>query len=357
MTILDPTPSKSDITQRISAREERIHINLGPVCNNNCIFCMEEDREMRYVVNSSLTSDHIRSILETNGGGEEVCFTSGEPTLVEQLPEYVAWAKELGYKKRSVMTNGRRLSYMSYAAKLVKAGMNFFYISIHGHMEKLHNSLVRTQGAFDQTVAGLDNIHRLQKFGVTLHTSTVITKRNVVHLPEIYAFLRAHGVQQAVFNVMQANGRANTHFDAIFPPYTQIVTEMKRFLADCDEDEPQAFLVDIPLCTTEGIPDLNRGYVESYVHYEVADLEGGSLQGDDRVAAQARRSEDGVYLEVTRDDLDTVERSKRPECLTCRYESSCEGVWKNYLARYGWDEFQPVLAQSAPTQADRSVAK
>ena len=91
---------------------------------------------------------------------------------------------------------------MSYCAKLVKAGMNFFYVSIHGHTDKLHNGLVRTAGTFEQTVAGLDNVTRLRKFGVSLHTSTVITHRNVKYLGEIYAFLREHGVQQVVFNVM-----------------------------------------------------------------------------------------------------------------------------------------------------------
>ena len=60
------------------------------------------------------------------------------------------------------------------------------------------------------------------------------------------------------------------------------------------------------------------------------------------IAARARRSDDGEFLEVTREDLDDVERSKRPECMSCRYEPQCEGVWKNYLSRHGWDEFEPV---------------
>jgi cyclic pyranopterin phosphate synthase len=349
------TQQTENINERLENREERIHINLGPVCNNNCIFCMEEDRELRYVVNSSLTPERVHKILKANAGAEEVCFTSGEPTLVEELPVYVAWAKELGYRKRSVMTNGRRLSYMSYCAKLVKAGMNFFYVSIHGHTEKLHNALVRTKGAFDQTVAGLDNITKLQKFGVSLHTSTVITKRNVSQLGEIYAFLRAHGVQQVVLNVMQANGRANTYFDQLFPTYTHIVAETQRFLDECPEDQPQAFLVDIPLCTTESLPDFNRGYVEKYVHYEVANLDGGSIESGDQVAAIARRSDDGEFLEVTRGDLDDVAREKRAECATCKHNENCEGVWKNYLQHYGWDEFKPVTASSESVDSARAT--
>ncbi len=341
-TVPTENAAADDIVRRIAHRQERVHINLGPDCNNNCLFCMEEDRDLRAVVNASLTPERIRRILEENAGAEEVCFTSGEPTMVEGLPEYVAWAKDLRFRRRSVMTNGRRLAYMGYAARLVKAGMNFFYISCHGHNRKLHDSLVRSRGAFEQTVAGIENIAKLLKYGVTLHTSTVITKRNVEHLGAIYAFLRERGVQQVVLNVLQANGRAHTNFDRVFPPYSTIVAEVQRFLDECDEVDPPAFLVDIPLCTTESLPDFNRGYVERYVHYEVADVEGGSMDAGDEVAARARRSKDGEFLEVTRADLDDTQRAKRDECRTCKHDASCEGVWKNYIARYGWDEFVPV---------------
>ncbi len=76
------------------------------------------------------------------------------------------------------MTNGRRLSHLPYAALLAKSGMNRFYISIHGHTKKLHEGLTRTPDSFEQTVAGLDTVARLKRFGVELHTSTVVTDRN-----------------------------------------------------------------------------------------------------------------------------------------------------------------------------------
>ena len=33
---------------------------------------------------------------------------------------------------------------------------------------------------------------------------------------------------------------------------------------------------------------------------------------------------------------------KRKECRLCRYDSVCEGVWKNYIKHYGWEEFHPA---------------
>ena len=317
-------------------------MSIGAVCNNNCIFCMEEDREAREVNNGAMTPERVRWILEEHRGAEEVCFTSGEPTTRPELPDFVGWAKGLGYGRISVMTNGRRLSHMPYAVALAKSGMNRFYVSIHGHTKKLHEGLTRTPDSFEQTVAGLDAITKLKRFGVELHTSTVVTDRNLPHLLGIYRFLRSHGVDQVVFNVMQANGRANTFFEQIFPSYTEIAAAFRVFAgqtAEAGEPRPMAFLVDIPMCTTEGVPDFNRGYVEKYRHF---DLDGHAGLP---AAKKPERTQGGRGLGlvmVTRSDLDDEMRDKRAECAECKYDAVCEGVWRNYVRRRGWGEFAPV---------------
>jgi cyclic pyranopterin phosphate synthase len=291
-----------------------------------------------------MTAERVQWILEGHRGAEEVCFTSGEPTTRPELPAFVAEAKKLGYRRISIMTNGRRMSHLPYAAALAKAGMNRFYISIHGHTKKLHEGLTRTPESFEQTVAGLDSVAKLKRFGIELHTSTVITDRNLPHMLDIYRFLRTHGADQVVFNVMQANGRADTYFEQIYPRYTDIAATFRQFCDDVGEDKPMAFLVDIPLCTTERIPDFNRGYVERYRHF---DLESQAAIPDEQKATRAQDGKGKGLVLVTREDLDNQERAKRQECQSCRYDAECEGVWKNYLKRCGWDEFQPVSAPAA----------
>ncbi len=336
-----PEAPNSPIEDRIAHKRERVHVLTGAVCNNNCIFCMEEDRDARYVTNSATTDDVVRYIVENNRDCEELCFTSGEPTLNPRLPLWVSWAKAHGARYVSVMTNGRALSYEAYTRKLVSAGMNRFYVSIHGHDAKLHEGLTRTPKSFDQTLAGIDTVVKFKRYGVDLHTSTVVTKRNLPHLGEIYRFLREHGVDQVVFNVMQANGRADTYFDQIFPRYSEIAAVAAELVRDAATREPRvdAFFVDIPLCTTTAVPDFNRGYVESYVHYEPRGMTHESLVVD---LEERAAGPDGSLIQIRRKDLDEAARQKRPECGECRYNPVCEGVWSNYLRRYGWDEFTPV---------------
>lgn len=334
----------ADQKQKPARPEARIHVNVGPVCNNNCLFCMEEDRQDRRRVNGALTPGRVKAILKRGRGAEEVCFTSGEPTLVDALPRYVSWARALGYPRISVMTNGRRLAYSDYCARLVAAGLSHFYLSIHGHEARLHDGLVRTPGAFAQTVAGLGNVARHP--GVTLHTSTVINKRNLSYLAEIYHFLRGHGVAQVVFNVMQATGRAHAHFQRLFPPYPEIAAAFGLFLEQLDEPRPPVYLVDIPPCATEQLPAHNRGSLEHYVHYEVG--ASTSSPGDDHGAGPSPHREavdGGDMVQISRADHDTWQRTKRPRCLQCVHDDVCPGVWNNYLDRYGWRGLRPVAKE------------
>ncbi|MEM9067009.1 MAG: radical SAM protein HxsC4 [Myxococcota bacterium] len=339
LPLADRADTARDVSARIQEKAERVHILTGPVCNNNCIFCMEEDREGRKILNSQTDDALVDWILEQNAPCEEVCFTSGEPTMNKSLPRWVQKARKAGVDRVSVMTNARALSYLRYAQMLVKAGMNRFYVSIHGHTARLHESLVRTPGAFDQTVEGIRNITKLKRYGVELHTSTVVTKRNLPHLKDIYRFLRALGVDQVVFNIMQANGRADTYFERIFPRYSDIAAEAARFV-EGETGPVMAFFVDIPLCTTTALPDFNRGFVEAYKHYEPDD---GSAGGHDvRLKVLDRAEDEEGPVAVRRSDLDDDLRQKRAECRSCRYDAVCEGVWSNYLKRFGWDEMVPV---------------
>ena len=343
----------SSIVERLAAQDERVHISIGAVCNNNCVFCMEEDRDGRYVNNSAMTPDRVRWILEGHRGAEEVCFTSGEPTTRPELPEFVGWAKSLGYRRISVMTNGRRLSHLPYAAALAKAGMNRFYISIHGHEKKLHEGLTRTPDSFEQTLAGLDTVTKLKRFGVELHTSTVITDRNLPHMLDIYRFLRSHGVDQVVFNVMQANGRADTYFEQIFPRYTEIARTFEAFCRDVGEARPMAFLVDIPLCTTEKIPDFNRGYVERYRHFALDTQAALPIEKKEERAQQGKGR--GRVL-VTRAARGQAERQKRAACRGGRDTHQWGGGGKNYRSRYGGGEMAPVAQDAAGAAAATSPA-
>lgn len=323
-------PADRSYEERLAGSQGWLHIAIGAVCNNRCLFCMEEDRELRAATNGAMTPERVRWLLERQRGAPEVCFTSGEPTTRKELPTFVAWARELGYPRVSLMTNGRRLAYPPYAAALLRAGLNRAYVSLHGHTAALHEGLTRAPGSFAQTEAGLRNLAALRPPGFALHTSTVVNARNLPHLGEIYRFLRARGVDQVIFNVMKTEGGACTHFDALFPSYRDVAAAFARVCREAGEARPMAFLVDIPPCTTMAVPDFNRGFVEHPRRFE---------PGGERPLSPGEAVEGSPGL---RRITHVEPRRKRPDCATCRYDRLCPGVWDDYLARRGWAEFEPV---------------
>jgi molybdenum cofactor biosynthesis enzyme MoaA len=322
------------VVERIRGQGERVHIPLGGVCNNNCLFCMEDDRASRARAAERMTAERVRWVMEQHRDAQELCFTSGEPTTRAELVQFIGWARDFGCRRVSLMTNGRRLAYDAFAKALVDAGLNRVYVSIHGDSRVLHEGLTRTPGSFGQTLQGIGNIARMKPRGVELNTSTVLTSRNVARQAEIYGMLRSVGVDQVVFNALQINARAAQHFNQLLPTYLEVRAQFQRVLETSPDNAAAAFLVDVPMCVTEGLPDRNRGFVERHLHYEA-----------DRGVAREGESPDPMRA-VHTTDLDSEFRCFGEACSTCLRLGSCPGVYTSYVQRFGWSEFVGVRASS-----------
>lgn len=310
--------------------EERFHILVGSSCNNNCVFCMEPREGPRSFGAASVTPERVRRELEAHAGSDEVMFASGEPTLNAAFPTFVRWARELGYGRIGLTTNARRLGYEDYARRLLESGLNHIVVSVHGPDARTHDAQTRTPGSFQQTIAALRTLARLRgAHRFTLHSSTVVGRRNHTRLGEILALLRPFEFDQHVFNVMQPLGRAEPIVELLMARYADVVDEFARCLEALPAPRPETYLVDLPPCTTERLPREVRGYVEA-AFFTAYDADGG---------AELRR---------TREHKEAPNREKRAECARCRYDASCLGVWRAYVRVHGWQEFGPVAGPPAP---------
>jgi MoaA/NifB/PqqE/SkfB family radical SAM enzyme len=310
--------------------EERFHILVGTACNNHCVFCMEPRGDRDRIAATADAPRVIRGELEAHAGAGEVMFASGEPTLNPHLSTYVRWAHELGYRRIGLTTNARRLGYEPYARRLLESGLNHLVVSVHGPDARTHDAQTRSPGSFEQTVAGLRTVARLRRERpLTLHSSTVVGRRNHLRLAEIFALLRTFELDQYVFNVMQPLGRAAPIVDQLMARYADVVDAFARFLGSLPSPRPELYLVDLPPCTTEKLPREVRGYVEAAVF---------AALGEDG-AAEVRR---------TRVHKDAANREKRADCASCRHDGSCLGVWRAYARAHGWDEFVPVPPRGSP---------
>jgi MoaA/NifB/PqqE/SkfB family radical SAM enzyme len=314
---------------------ERFHVLAGEVCNNNCVFCMEHDGAGRTFGEARATPDRVRAELEAHAAESEVMFASGEPTLNRDLPRYLQWARELGYRRIGLTTNARRLGYEAYCRRLLASGLNHVVVSLHGSNARSHVGQTRAPGSFEQTVAGLEMLSRLRReYPFSLHTSTVVGKRNVEALAEIHRLLSRFGPDEMVFNAMQPLGRASAAAKLLVARYEDVVRAFARLLDEAPPRGPRLYLVDVPLCATESLPSAARGWMEGavFTSFEESGL---------------------ATLRRTRVHKELANRAKRDACSACRYDPECLGVWRGYLEVHGWGGLEPV-APPPPAVAPRS---
>ncbi len=295
---------------------KRVDIKTGFSCNNHCRFCVQGNKRNLY---GNKTNEEIKKILqEARKDCDSVVFTGGEPTIREDIIDLVSYAKKLEFEGIQIQTNGRIFCYKEFCNEIISAGASEFSPAIHGHTAELHDYLTCSKGSFYQTFLGIKN---LKGQGRRVITNTVITKSNYRHLPQIAQLLVDLGVDQYQFAFVHALGGAKENFVSIVPRMTLVEPYVKEGVDIGIKAGISVMTEAIPYCFMQGYEDCIAEKVipqtKIYDFHEVIDN-----------FTEARQKQGKV---------------KNPQCQLCSYYQVCEGPWKEYPEKFGWEEFNPVL--------------
>ena len=182
----------------------RMDLALTYRCNNDCAHCYNA-RSRRY---PEISTDEWKRILDQlwDIGIPHIVFTGGEPTLRSDLPELIAHAEKNG-QITGINTNGRRLKDPAFVDALVTAGLDHVQITLESHLPAIHDGMVRAQGAWQDTVAGLKNVLATRLF---VMTNTTLLTENKPHLSGMLQFLAELGVPTFGLNALIYSGRGET---------------------------------------------------------------------------------------------------------------------------------------------------
>lgn len=182
----------------------RMDFALTYKCNNDCIHCYVEQTRKKKKKSMSLErwKDAISKCWEI--GVPHICFSGGEPTLVEFLPELVEFAEDTGIVT-GILTNGRKLADRRLVERLATAGLDHIQITLESHDEAIHDRMVGAEGAFRETVAGLKNAIEADVYTIT---NTTLTRMNVEGIEKTVEFLADKGVSVFAMNGLIYTGRA-----------------------------------------------------------------------------------------------------------------------------------------------------
>jgi len=294
----------------------RVDIKIGFGCNNMCQFCVQGDKRFKF---ANRTIEEIRKALKEarDSGSLAVVFTGGEPTLHKDILEAVKYAKELGFQSIQLQTNGRMLAYLDFCQKLITAGVNEFSPALHSSQPQIHDELTASPGAWQQVVAGIKNLKKLNQY---ILTNTVITSKNYQDLPELAQLFIDLGVDQFQFAFVHILGTADKNKDWLVPKKSEVMPFVKKGLDIGIKANKVVMTEAIPYCLMDGY--------EKYIA--------------EKIMPETKVVDAEQTIESYGDYRWNLGKAKRKECEVCKYFKVCEGPWKEYPQIYGWDEFKPV---------------
>ena len=304
----------------------KIVLFTGYACNNNCAFCIDADKRG---LPQKTTGELLAEVLRAAKKGADILeIIGGEATIRPDFSSVVAAAKKLGIKEVACATNGRVFADPAAARRIIRSGIDSLVFSVHGPDARVHDALTRAPGSFAQLRRGLRNLRELGFKSV--NGNTTVVKRNMASLPRIAEFYIAHGVPNVEYIFVDPNyGGAKNDFKTLVPRISAAAPYMRAALAigrRAGMDQWKARYV--PLCHFTGcldqISELNEKKLFLTEHWAP------DFTNKDAIGSRA-----------------AVGRRKTARCRGCALYGDCEGIWTEYLARYGDAELKPVRRRPA----------
>lgn len=310
-----------------SRKVQKLVLFTGFSCNSHCHFCI--DLNKRDVPDKSTHQIVEEMVLARDIGVEYLELIGGETTIRADFFPMLRTAKQLGFRDIVVVTNGRMLSYPDFARKTVEAGVTDLVFSIHGHNAKLHDAVTVAPGSFDELLKGIENVRALG-FERIFANCTVV-KPNMRHLPEIgrlFLRLKIHHVE-FIF-VDPTYGGAYTHFEGLVPRISDAAPYMRETLEIGRKGGTRDWTVRyVPLC-----------YFTEYLD-QISEIREVEIFHTRHWAPDFKNEDVGASRPI-------AGRVKTERCSGCKLYDRCEGIWKEYVKRYGDTELTPVHEGVAP---------
>jgi len=246
-----------------------------------------------------------------------VVFTGGEFTIRKDCFELVKFAKELGFSRIQIQTNGRMFSNMEFCKKMVKAGANEFGPALHGYKAEIHDYLTSAPGSFKQTVQGIINLRTLGQYIIM---NSLVVKPNYRYAPHIAKLFVRLRVNQFQYAFVHAMGNAKKNFNSMVPYKSLALPYLKKGIDIAREGNVKVMVEAIPFC-------LMQGY-EKYV--------------SEIYIPPTRIEERNRVIKDFKEEVKKYGKLKFEFCKNCKFDLVCEGPWREYPEHFGNDEFKPV---------------
>ncbi len=225
-------------------------------CDNYCVMCSQPPKARD---DSWLVDELMEVIPLVSPDTIELGITGGEPGLLgARLVELIARCKAfLPRTAIHVLSNGRSFADPDLAKSLASIGHPDLVLGIplYADVPEVHDYVVQSRGAFDETVRGILNLkHR----GIRVEVRFVIHADTVERLPAFARFLTRNllFVDHVALMGLELMGFARANIDAIWIDPLDYQRELTEAVAILDRAGLVVSIYNHQLCTLD--PDLHR---------------------------------------------------------------------------------------------------
>lgn len=226
-------------------------------CDNLCKFCSQppKKRDDEWLMVQSALAICAYNSTATIG------VSGGEPTLNRK--QFVRFLKVIQLYAKStplhILSNGRSFSDVAFLESVVEAskGLNITYgIPLYGVNEKVHDSLVSSDGAYQDTQSGLINAGNM---GLNIELRVIPTRENIdqiVGIVEMALRSLSNVVQVSIMN-LEPTGWAKKNWTSLYVNPSEYQWELGKALDMAKMCNLPIKLFNYPLCHLE---EGNRAY-------------------------------------------------------------------------------------------------
>ena len=175
------------------ANRKKHWVRAVTACNSKCLFCLDADTPRNVYLEEDVVKADLRRGIEELGA-DKVIISGGEASLHPLFPEFIRYAKEIGYDRVQTVTNGTQYADKDFYERCVEAGLGEITYSLHGDTPELHDYLTQTPGCFNKLMKAL--IRSVRDRRMITSVDVVINKQNVGILDKIVELAISVGVTE-----------------------------------------------------------------------------------------------------------------------------------------------------------------
>jgi MoaA/NifB/PqqE/SkfB family radical SAM enzyme len=347
---------------------KRIDINLGYSCNADCPFCYYKISKKSRLEDKDLTTEQAKKLIRyiKKRGKQIIDFTGGEPTIRQDIFELVAYAKSLGLRELSIITNGIKLADHIFLKRIVDFGINDFLFSVHGHNAEIHDKLVGIKGAFDKLTQAIKNAR--QESGVRIRSNTVINGLNFNSASQTAELLYSLGVQHVNFILFNPIVEATCADEKVNVKYSEAAPYLKEVIDKFKDKFERITIRYLPFCFLPGYeqyitecPQIQYDQFE-WDYFVRMRIRNGLLMSSlatligllllPNVWRILRLPLSVLMREAMMRGLSFKNKAKGKVCQECKFDWVCDALWKEYAKQNGFGELKAIQGRktASPNQ-------